>query len=561
MCETVLQAVLARPKAAPIHVVSADSEAIEVLSRERLLERGAEVASALHARGVEPGDRVAVFLPNGRTFLEVLIGTWMCRAAIVPLALAGQKGREHLLRQRITAVLGVAAPRVIVGTEKAVALMAASGAAGRTHLMTEADIAGCRGGALPGNGADPDDLALIQFTSGSTGLPRGVPVRHSQIMANVGAFGRRSLATSSDLIASWLPLFHDMGFIGGLCGPLVWGAGLVLSSPERFMRNPATWLRTISDHRATLSPSPTFAVDLLARHVPEHRLEDVDLSSWRYAWVGAEPVFPEILERFEARFRARGLRPETLHPGYGLAEATLGVSAGPVDQPWRTMWVDAASLRERGVAEPTTPGQRGAVALVGNGPPLDTVELRVTNGDGLPIADGSVGRITVRGPSVMQAYFRMERGAGGADPDGWLDTGDLGFVHAGDVFVTGRAKDLIIRAGMNIAPQDVEAAVQSAPGMGQGCAVAFSCVRHETTREEIVVVAESHQTESNPAELTGAIRASVLADVGVQVDHVELVPPGTIPRTTSGKVQRLMSRDLFLNNALHTSTPQGEHAP
>lgn len=560
MIDTVLHAVLANPDTGPIHLIGANGESAEALTREQLLQRGAEVAAAFRGLGVEPGDRVAAFLPNGRAFLETMFGAWMCRAALVPLASAGSKRRGELLLRRIASVMDAAAPRVVVGTDEALALVTAAGGSTGAHLVPESAIDTFRGVTRDDGSPHADDLALVQFTSGSTGTPRGVPVSHDQIVSNVREIGRRARTGPDDTLVSWLPVYHDMGFVGALCVPLLWGSGLVLSSPEKFIRNPASWLRLISDFRGTVSPAPTFAFDILGRLVSDHRLEGLDLSTWRYAWVGAEPVFQGHLVRFEERFRPKGLPDETLHPVYGLAEATLCVSAAPAEQTWRTLWVDAAALREQQAVEPAPPGASRALALVANGQPLDNMEIRIGDDTGAPLDGHVAGRVLMRGPSVMRSYFRVDPREGGPDADGWLDTGDLGFLHDGDLFITGRAKDVIIRTGLNVAPQDMEFAAQSAPGADVSRAAAFSCVRLDLAREEIVIVAETRCRPDAAEPLIASIRAQVLADVGLQVDHVELVPPGSIPRTTSGKVQRQLCRNLFLEGALHSSPP-GDSAP
>lgn len=564
MPDTILDAVLARPDAGPILLACGDGAPAERLGRDELLQRGTEVAAALRAMGVEPGDRIATFLPNGRTLLDVIVGAWMCRAAVVPLASTGSKRRSDLLLRRVAAVMQAAAPRVVVGTDEALAVVAAAGGAAGAHLLSEPAVAALRGSPVTDGFARPGDLALVQFTSGSTGTPRGVPVRHEQIVTNVHHIGLRSRQTPDDTLVSWLPLYHDMGFVGALCVPLLWGSTLALSTPERFIRNPAGWLRLISDLRGTVSPAPTFAFDVLGRLVPDHRLEGLDLSSWRYAWVGAEPVFQDHLRRFDERFRRRGLPEATLHPVYGLAEATLCVSAADAAERWRTLWVDGAALRERQAVDPVEAGREGGIALVANGPPLDIFDVRLAGDDGEPVEDHRVGRVWLRGPSVMSGYLGTGKrtgertgetagesgGAPGHDAGGWFDTGDLGFLHDGDLFITGRAKDVIIRAGVNIAPQDIEFAAQSVSETDVSRAAAFSCMRLEQAREEVVVVAETRRRGDAADELVAAIRARVLADVGLQIDRVELVAPGSIPRTTSGKVQRQLCRGLYLDNAL-----------
>ncbi len=410
-------------------------------------------------------------------------------------------------------------------------------------------------------------LAFIQYTSGSTASPRGVLLTHANLLHNQALMQLAFRSSPSSLGVSWLPLYHDMGLIGGVLHPVSVGFPCVLLPPESFLQQPVRWLRAISRYRATLSGAPNFAFDLCVRKVSPEQRETLDLSSWRYAFNGAEPVRAETLERFAEHFAPCGLQRQALRPLYGLAEATLMVTGGPQGSPQKELTVDGAALahhRLREVAE----GTPGARRLVGLGRSwLDQRLSIIDPATRSRLAPGQVGEIWLSGASVAQGYwnrpeetehtFRATREGLGDGP--WLRTGDLGFLHEGELFVTGRLKDLIIVRGRNHYPQDLERTVEeSHPTLRPGCSAAFAV---DTGQEEqLVVVQELHRLhEATPLEeVAAAARSAVASAHGIPLDTLVLIRHGTLPKTSSGKVQRNACRNAFLSGTLevlHLSRP------
>lgn len=357
-------------------------------------------------------------------------------------------------------------------------------------------------------------------------------------------------------MVSWLPMYHDMGLVGAILLPLYHGGDCTLIPPERFMTDPICWLRALSRTSTRLSPAPAFALShVSARIQAGASLQGVDLQAWEFASIGAEPLFLRDVETFSQVLRACSLPETTIRPSYGLAEATLAVSFAATGAPRRTLWLSPEALRRAGEVVEESEGAVGALPLLGNGTPLDGIEVRIASQEGTSLAEGREGRILVRGDSVTEGYWGHEERRGPAD---WLDTGDLGFLLDGEVFVTGRVKDLIIRSGANYHPHDLERAALAVPGLPLGAAAAISSVRHERAREEVVLVAETRcREESERRSLVRAVAGAVAREAGVQVDRVLLVPPRTLPRTTSGKLQRSLLRSRYEAGELDALASEG----
>jgi len=331
-----------------------------------------------------------------------------------------------------------------------------------------------------------------------------------------------------------------MGLVGCVLVAMAHPADLTLLPPELFVARPAAWLRAITRWRATVSPAPNFAYALCADRVTDEERAELDLSSWRVALNGAEPVTPEVLRRFVARFVRTGFRPAALTPVYGLAEATLAVTFAPLDRPFQAATFEARALAA-GRARPAAEGQ----ALIALGRPLPGMELRIAADDGAPVPDGEVGRVLVRGPSVMAGYWDQPgETARVLDRDGWLDTGDLGFLHDGQLFLHGRRKDVIVLRGRNHAPQEVEQALDGLPGVRPGCAAAIGVVPPGGDGEVLVLLVERARTATarDDEVLAGAIRDAVVERSGLVPEQVVLLAPGTLPRTSSGKIRRAAAR-------------------
>ncbi|MBX3301077.1 MAG: amino acid adenylation domain-containing protein [Nitrospira sp.] len=405
-----------------------------------------------------------------------------------------------------------------------------------------------------------DTLAFLQYTSGSTGMPKGVMVSHGNLLHNERLIQEAFGHTQQELIVGWLPLYHDMGLIGNVLQPLYLGVPCVLMSPPHFLQKPVRWLSAISRYRATTSGSPNFAYDLCVRQISEAQRVALDLSSWTIAFNGAEPIRPSTLERFADTFQSCGFRREAFYSCYGLAEATLLVTGG-VRQNLPTIRAVGKSTLEKGQVSSTESEESDdAATLVGCGIIRSDQQVRIVqpeSREGCP--DGQVGEIWVNGPSVAQGYWQREGETNetfkayiiDTNEGPFLRTGDLGFLNKGELFVTGRLKDLIIIRGRNHYPQDIEQTVEeSHPALRSGCGAAFSVVEHN--EEQLVVVQELEARVKNPAveAVTAAIRRQVAEQHDVHVSTVVLIKAGTLSKTSSGKVQRRLCRDRFLTGAL-----------
>ncbi len=347
-----------------------------------------------------------------------------------------------------------------------------------------------------------------------------------------------------------------MGFIGGLLFPLYKQIPQVLMPTESFARAPHLWLELISRYRVSLSPAPTFAYELLATRVPESRLSGLDLASWRYAWVGAEPIFSKTLFGFRSRFRRYGLPDDALAPCYGLAEATLAVSAAEPGREASVAWVKRNPLQAEGVVEPGNEDDDESISIVGVGRPLSWAEIRLVDDAEISVGEGQEGRILVRGECVCRTNLTRDRFV---KTGPWLDTGDLGFELDGELYITGRAKDLLIRGGVNTHPHWVENVAETDREIRPGRSAAVSIFRHDEQRQEIVLVVEpTRYPRTDEVALKRSLTRRVAAATGIQLDRVECVPPGTVPKTSSGKVQRQLTAALLRDDLLRSARDKTE---
>jgi 1-acyl-sn-glycerol-3-phosphate acyltransferase len=408
--------------------------------------------------------------------------------------------------------------------------------------------------ALVSSGAAPaaqpvvgsSDTALLQYTSGSTGQPKGVVLSHANLLANIRSMGEALEVSAADVFVSWLPLYHDMGLIGAWLGSLYHAVPAVILSPLQFLARPESWLWAIHRHRATLSAAPNFGYELCVRRIADADLEGLDLSSWRFAANGAEPVSPATVRRFTERFAPYGFRPETMAPVYGLAECCVGLAFPPLGHAPVVDRIDREGLARRGQAIPAGPEARGAIELVACGRPLPRHEIRIVDATGREVAERHEGRLQFRGPSATRSYFRNEPKTRELFQDDWLESGDLAYLAGGDVFLTGRTKDLIIRAGRNVYAHEVEEAVGDLPGVRKGCVAVFGSTDPESQTERIVVLAEAREMDSAAlAALRQQIDQVATALLDGPPDEVVLVPPHTVLKTSSGKIRRAACRERF----------------
>ncbi|HET9229289.1 MAG TPA: AMP-binding protein, partial [Thermoanaerobaculia bacterium] len=397
---------------------------------------------------------------------------------------------------------------------------------------------------------EPSDLGLIQFSSGTTVEPKPVALSHRALVAQVHAIngswqdqdGQRQAGVS------WLPLYHDMGLIGCVFGALARDATMTLFGPELFVARPALWLRAISRWGGTISPAPNFAYGLCLARIADAEMEAVDLSGWHTALNGAEAVSPSVLRAFCDRFARWGFRPEALTPVYGLSEAALAVTFSDPSRPFRSVRVERDALAREGRVLETEDGRE----IVSVGRPLPGFRLEIRDEDGRPLSPGRVGRVWIQGPSLMDGYLNDPEATARALRDGWLDSGDLGFLRGGELYLTGRAKDVVILRGRNYSPEEIERAVDGIPGVRTGCVVAASWLPEDADGERLVLFVEEARNATPDPE---ACREAVLGAVGLEVDEVVVLEPGTLPRTSSGKLRRQEALRLWLDGELLPPEP------
>lgn len=509
----------------------------------------AGVASGLTRLGVEPGQRVALIYPTGREFFDAFFGILLAGAVPVPLYPPVRLGRLDEYHARTAAMLRAADARLVLADRRVRRILGRTIAAARPPLGCLALRSLPRATARP-VAVEPSALALVQFSSGTTVDPKPVALSHRAVLAHVRTLNRfwPDTAELTQSGVSWLPLYHDMGLIGCVFPALERPAVLTLLAPEVFVVRPAVWLRALSRYRATISVAPNFAYGLCVDKIRDEELEGVDLSAWRVALNGAEPVAPSVLRAFQERFARWGFRPEALTPVYGLSEATLGVTFSALDRPFRSQRFDRDLLAAEGRAKQDAAG----IELVSVGRPLPGIDVEIRDGTGRALSADRVGRVLARGPSIMEGYLGRPEATARALEDGWLDTGDLGFVHDGELFLTGRAKDVVILRGRNYLPVEIEHAVEDVAGFRRGCAVAVSWLPEGAPGERLLLFVE-HRQDATATAITGLPAAcveAVLAATGLKPDEVVVLEPGTLPRTSSGKLRRQATLERHLAGEL-----------
>jgi fatty-acyl-CoA synthase len=509
----------------------------------------------LQRLGLKKGDRLALVLSESDDFVFTFLGA--LRAGMVPVPLypppaSGQLAGYLDNTRRIVKKSGAKA----LITSRNHARLFGTIQAGCSHLkqiIAIEQLYTLREELQPVQ-LSPDDMALIQFTSGSTSDPKGVILTHGNLSANVEAINHVGLQVRPDDVAvSWLPLFHDMGLIGFVIAPLFARVPTILLKPFSFLRHPAIWLRTISTHRASISYGPNFAYALTTKRVKNEEIQGVDLQSWRIAGCGAEPIRAETLEQFAQRFSAFGFQHKAFVPSYGLAESTLAVSFQPVDQGPEFDVISGPTLWQTAQAEVCEENDPGAIRLVrcGHVFPGHSVGVFGLDDDQCehPLAERQVGELRIKGPSVMRGYINDPEKTAEVIAGAWLHTGDLGYLADGHVIVCGRYKEMIIVNGRNFYPQDIEWEASKIPGVRKGNIIAFGCWKPNTDREKVVVLFETTQFHSRDKnKLASEVRQVIYEGLGLFIDEAMPMAPGSLPKTSSGKPRRLWARQQYEND-------------
>jgi 1-acyl-sn-glycerol-3-phosphate acyltransferase len=529
-------------------VLQDDTTALGTLTYGELASRARNAARGLIARDVAPGDRVALMLPTSIDFFIAFFGILYAGAIPVPIypPMRLSQLEDHLRRQ--TAILCNAGSCVLITMSEGRRLAGLLRAQIETLNAVES-VADLEASASPTDLphlATPESIALIQYTSGSTGDPKGVVLTHANLLANIRAMGTVVEASSADVFVSWLPLYHDMGLIGAWLGCLHYAARLYAMPPLSFLVRPESWLWAIHRFRATLSASPNFGFELCLNKIADAELEGLDLSSLRFVSNGAEPVSVQTLRRFIDRFGRYGFRAGAMAPVYGLAECSVGLAFPPLGRPPLIDRVARGRLSTDGVAEPAGPDDARPLEIVACGRPLPGHEIRIVDEAGRELGERREGRLEFRGPSATRGYFRNERKTRELFHDGWLDSADRAYMAAGDIYITGRIKDIIIRAGRHLYPQEIEEAVASIPGIRKGGVAVFGVTDRSSGTERVVVLAETRETDpSTRADLERRAHEITNDIAGTPPDQVVLAPPRTVPKTSSGKIRRSTAKEIY----------------
>jgi fatty-acyl-CoA synthase len=506
-------------------------------------------AHRLIAAGVRPSDRVALVAETGPHFAAMFFGAIYAGAWPVPLPLPTSFGGRESYIDQLSVQLSSSDPVMLIYPEELASMAGAAAEAGKVAGITYEDFIARPAPAGPLPQADSDDIAYLQYSSGSTRFPHGVAITHRQLLDNLAAHGHGMSITTGDRCISWLPWYHDMGLVGCLLSPIANQVSTDYLKTEDFARRPLAWLDLISRNQGqTLSYSPTFGYDICARRIGSQ--SDVagrfDLSRWRLAGNGADMIRPDVMQAFVDAFAPAGFDAHAFTPSYGLAEATLAVSLMPPGEGIVVELVEETQLSGGDIAAHRPQRYR---AIVNCGKPVRGMKIEIREEDGTPLPEKAIGKVWCAGGSVMVGYFRDQEATDACMKDGWLDTGDMGYMSDGYIYIVGRAKDMIIVNGRNHWPQDIEWAVEQLPGFKAGDIAAFAITTPGGEETPAVLVQCRTSDQAERARLRDLIREKVRAITGMNC-VVELVPPRTLPRTSSGKLSRAKARTLYLSGEI-----------
>ena len=509
-------------------------------------ERAKAAQALFEARGLGPGDHAVLILPTGGELVSSYFGVML--AGGVPALAAAPSNRisDHAVYLGyVGKLLGNAGARFVLGDDEVVEILsgAPNGTLGGASVLSTRELGA--GGAVPATvAADPDSVATIQYSSGTTGDPKGVMLSHRAMLNYMRLLRDGVGLRSEDVSVNWAPLYHDMGLFGAFLLPLLCGCPTVLIPTMDFLRAPALWLWALHGYRGSVSWASNFAYSLCAQRIEDDEIEGLDLSSWRIAFNASEPVLAPTVAAFAKRFGRYGYRPEAMTAAWGLAETVMVCTAHPVGEVPRVDRIDRRRLATESVAQPTD-GE--GVSLVATGQALPNVEIEIREVEtGARLPDRHVGEIWLRSNCLFEGYKNDPELTARVYVDGWLDSGDRGYLAGDDLFFVAREKDLIVVGGEKYAPHDVEMAINRVDGVREGCAVAFGVVNEQSGTEELGAVVETRVEGAEAlVDLRRAVRLEVARTIGLGIRHLHLVPPGGIDKTTSGKLARRSTRARY----------------
>ncbi len=541
------------------HIYLINEEGEELIIRYGdLLKNSQRVAQGLIELGLKPKETVALMLPSGEDFFYSFFGVLLAGGIPVPIypPMRPDKIEEYAIREsrilknaevRILVIFNQAAAigrllKIFIPSLKAVVTVEDLKVKDKQHLH------------LPHFSIGMNDPALIQYTSGSTSDPKGVLLSHRNLLSNIRSVGTAINITSKDVGISWLPLYHDMGLIGAWFSSLYFGFPITIMSPLAFLARPERWLWAIHYHRGTLSAGPNFAYELCVRKINAEDIEGLDLSSWRLAFNGAETVSPKTIQRFIEKFEPYGFKPEAMYPVYGLAECSVALAFPPLNRQPKVDVVSRQPFETENKALPAADDEGDTLEFVACGKPIPEHDIRIVDEKNQELDERQIGSLHFTGPSAMMGYYRNPEGTKSIYYDGWWDTGDFAYIADGDLYITGRKKDVIIKAGRNIYPQEIEEVTGQVPGIRKGCVAAFGVNDPKWGTEKLIIIAETNESRTRIRDqLIKDIIEKVSIVLGTPPDQVCLVPPRSIPKTSSGKLQRSACKNLFLQGTLERS--------
>jgi len=506
-------------------------------------------AFRLTTDGIGKGDRVALIAETGADFAALFFGCIYAGAWPVPLPLPTSFGGRDAYVDQLAVQMKSADPALLFHPPELAAMAGEAARRCGTQAIDWTEFAARKASETPLPDAGPDEIAYLQYSSGSTRFPHGVAVTHRALLNNLAAHSHGMEVIDSDRCISWLPWYHDMGLVGCLLSPVANQVSADYLKTEDFARRPLAWLDLVTRNQGTtLSYSPTFGYDICARRISSqsHPADRFDLSRWRVAGNGADMIRPDVMQCFVDAFEEAGFKASAFLPSYGLAEATLAVSIMPPGEGIRVELVEESELSGLS-ADPAKP--KRFRAIVNCGKPVRDMAVEVRGEDGATVLDGMIGKVWASGPSIMHSYFRDDVSTAACLKGGWLDTGDMGYLSGGYLYIVGRAKDMIIINGRNHWPQDIEWAVEQLPGFKSGDIAAFSITLPGGEETPAVLVQCRTTDTAERTRLHDAIREKVRSITGMHC-VVELVPPRTLPRTSSGKLSRAKARNLYLSGEI-----------
>lgn len=553
--KTLVEVLLQRAAFEPTrkHIYLQDEKGEEkIITYQDLLNGASEVAAGLQHFGITEGETVAIMLPTCEDFFYTFFGILLIGAIPVPIYPPLRADRIEEYAMRAAGILKNAQARLLITFHKVERLSELL----KVFILslksvTTVDALKNKKQSVTYPLLNEEMPALIQYTSGSTSAPKGVLLSHGNLLANIRAIGQKSEMNPKDVIVSWLPLYHDMGLIGSWLTSFYHANPIVILSPLTFLSRPERWLWAIHYHRGTLSGAPNFAYELCIRRINQSHLAGLDLSSWRLSFNGAEGISPRTLENFTKKFEAYGYKPETMYPVYGLAENSVALTFPPLHQRPLIDRIDRLIFQKEGKAVKVDQDHLHALEFVGCGQALPGHEICIMDEQQKILPERTVGLVHFKGPSAMIGYYRRPKATQAIYHHGWWNTGDLAYIAEGNLYITGRKKDIIIKAGRNLHPEEIEEVSAQISGVRKGCVVAFGATDPKLGTEKLVIVAETRENESAVhKKIKEELNEKMSTVLGIVPDEIVLVPPHTIPKTSSGKLQRSATKEAYLAKKL-----------